>query len=69
MLAGLGLDGPALRAEAEGAAHRPALRAATRRAVALRIFGAPTFMVGDEMFWGNDRLERALAWARNPALR
>lgn len=32
-------------------------------AVALHIFGAPTFMVGDEMFWGNDRLERALAWA------
>jgi len=66
LLAGLGLDGPALRAEAEGPAHRPALRAATQRAVALHIFGAPTFMVGDEMFWGNDRLERALAWARSP---
>ena len=64
LLAGLGLDGPAVRAEAESAAHRPALRAATERAVALHIFGAPTFMVGDEMFWGNDRLERALAWAR-----
>ncbi|HEY0987621.1 MAG TPA: 2-hydroxychromene-2-carboxylate isomerase [Kofleriaceae bacterium] len=69
LLGGLGLDGPALRAEAEGAAYRPALRAATQRAVALRIFGAPTFMVGDEMFWGNDRLERALAWARSSALR
>jgi len=66
LLAGLGLDGPALRAEAEGPAHRPALRAATQRAVALHIFGAPTFMVGDEMFWGNDRLERALGWARSP---
>lgn len=63
LLAGLGLDGPAVRAEAEGPAHRPALRAATERAVALHIFGAPTFLVGDEMFWGNDRLERALAWA------
>lgn len=66
VLAGLGLDGPALRAEAEGPAYRPALRAATQRAVALRIFGAPTFLVGDEMFWGNDRLERALAWAGRP---
>jgi 2-hydroxychromene-2-carboxylate isomerase len=64
LLAGLGLDGAALRAEADGPAHRPALRAATERAVALGIFGAPMFLVGDEMFWGNDRLERALAWAR-----
>jgi 2-hydroxychromene-2-carboxylate isomerase len=64
LLAGLGLDGPALRAEAEGPAYRPALRAATERAVALGVFGAPTFVVGDELFWGNDRLERALAWAK-----
>jgi 2-hydroxychromene-2-carboxylate isomerase len=67
LLAGLGLEGPALRAEAEGA-YRPALRGATQRAAQLRIFGAPMFVVGDEMFWGNDRLERALAWAqRAPA--
>ncbi|MBL8458016.1 MAG: 2-hydroxychromene-2-carboxylate isomerase, partial [Zoogloea sp.] len=26
-------------------------------------FGAPTFFVGDEMFWGNDRLDDALALA------
>jgi 2-hydroxychromene-2-carboxylate isomerase len=67
LLAGLGLDGAALRAEAEGPSHRPALRLATERAVALHIFGAPTFVVGDELFWGNDRLERALAWARTAA--
>lgn len=67
LLAGLGLDGPTVRAEAESPARRPALRAATERAVALHIFGAPTFMVGDEMFWGNDRLERALAWASGAA--
>jgi hypothetical protein len=29
----------------------------------LDIFGAPTFVVGEEMFWGNDRLEQALDWA------
>ena len=28
------------------------------------IFGAPSFIVGDELFWGNDRLEQALAMAR-----
>jgi 2-hydroxychromene-2-carboxylate isomerase len=67
LLAGLGLDGPAVRAEAESPAHRPALRDATERAVALHIFGAPTFLVGDEMFWGNDRLERAVAWASGAA--
>jgi len=63
LLAGLGLDGPALRDESMTPAHRPALRAATERAAALHIFGAPTFVVGDELFWGNDRLERALAFA------
>jgi 2-hydroxychromene-2-carboxylate isomerase len=63
LLAGLGLDGRTLREEAISPAHKPALRAATERASALHIFGAPTFAVGDELFWGNDRLERALAWA------
>jgi 2-hydroxychromene-2-carboxylate isomerase len=65
LLAGLGLDGPAVRAEADSPAHRPALRAATERAVALHIFGAPSFVIGEELFWGNDRLERALAYARD----
>lgn len=67
LLAGLGLDGPALRDEAISPGRKPALRAATERATALGIFGAPMFAVGDELFWGNDRLERALAWAQRPA--
>jgi len=67
LLAAQGLDGAALRAEAEGPGHRPALRAATARAIELHIFGAPTFVAGGELFWGNDRLERALAWARTAA--
>jgi len=45
------------------------LRAATERAIALRIFGAPTAVVGDELFWGNDRLEDAVAWAVTAASR
>jgi 2-hydroxychromene-2-carboxylate isomerase len=36
----------------------------------LGIFGSPTFAVGQEIFWGDDRLEEALAWATetHPAL-
>jgi len=29
----------------------------------LGVFGVPTFAVGREIFWGDDRLEQALAWA------
>jgi 2-hydroxychromene-2-carboxylate isomerase len=29
----------------------------------LGIFGSPTFAVGREVFWGDDRMEEALAWA------
>jgi 2-hydroxychromene-2-carboxylate isomerase len=64
LLAELGVDGPAIRAEAESPVWRPRLRAATERAASLGIFGAPTFMVGDEMFFGNDRLEQAMDWSR-----
>ena len=39
------------------------LRTATERAISLQIFGAPSFLVGAELFWGNDRLETAVAWA------
>jgi len=39
------------------------LRANTDAAIAARIFGAPSFTVGDELFWGDDRLEDALDWA------
>ncbi|MEO1285297.1 MAG: 2-hydroxychromene-2-carboxylate isomerase, partial [Pseudomonadota bacterium] len=28
------------------------------------IFGAPCFRVSQELFWGNDRLEEALAWEK-----
>jgi 2-hydroxychromene-2-carboxylate isomerase len=41
------------------------LRAETETARTLGVFGAPTFVTADgELFWGNDRLEQALAWAR-----
>lgn len=38
------------------AAHRDDLRARTDQAITLGIFGAPTFQVGDELWWGQDRM-------------
>jgi 2-hydroxychromene-2-carboxylate isomerase len=36
--------------------------AATEQARQLGMFGSPTFVVGNEIFWGDDRLADALAW-------
>jgi 2-hydroxychromene-2-carboxylate isomerase len=38
--------------------------AETDAARKLGIFGSPTFAIGAEIFWGDDRLEDALEWAR-----
>ena len=41
------------------------LRAQTEEAQRLGLFGAPSFTTADgELFWGNDRLEPALRWAK-----
>jgi len=42
--------------------------AATAEAKSLGIFGSPTFVVGGELFWGDDRLDDALHWFRNARL-
>jgi 2-hydroxychromene-2-carboxylate isomerase len=66
ILAGLNLDAPKILAAAEADANKTALRQQTAEAQQLGIFGAPTFVTPDgELFWGNDRLERALQWARD----
>ena len=58
------VDGPdAVIQAALGVENKLRLRANTESAAARGIFGAPTFFVGEEMFWGNDRLEDALALA------
>ena len=41
------------------------LRARTEQAQECGIFGAPSFRVGNELFWGDDRLEDAMAWAES----
>jgi 2-hydroxychromene-2-carboxylate isomerase len=52
-----GFDAQALIALASEQATKDALRAGTEAAVARGVFGAPTFFVGDQMFWGQDRLD------------
>lgn len=47
--------------------NRLILRRSTEEAMARGLFGAPSFTVGDELFWGDDRLEQALAWTTRHA--
>jgi 2-hydroxychromene-2-carboxylate isomerase len=57
VIEGAGLDAGAILARAGEDAVKERLRANTDEAVARGSFGAPTFFVGDEMFFGNDRLD------------
>ena len=63
VLESLGLPAAELLERVGSAEEKPKLRAQVQRAQSLGIFGAPTFFVGGEMYWGNDRLEDALAAA------
>ncbi|AKU98999.1 2-hydroxychromene-2-carboxylate isomerase [Labilithrix luteola] len=47
-------------AAADSDAVKEGLRAETEAAAARGVFGVPTFVVGDELYWGQDRLELAL---------
>jgi 2-hydroxychromene-2-carboxylate isomerase len=50
---------------AQSDANKLRLREQTAQAQRAGVFGAPTFVTTDgELFWGNDRLERALLWAK-----
>lgn len=44
-------------------AVKDALKAETGEAQRLGLFGAPSFVAGSELFWGDDRLEQALDFA------
>jgi 2-hydroxychromene-2-carboxylate isomerase len=65
ILKNLGLDGDAVLAQSQSDDIKSLLRGETEQAGKLGIFGAPSFIAADgELFWGNDRLETALKWAR-----
>jgi 2-hydroxychromene-2-carboxylate isomerase len=55
--AGLGLDGAEFVRRAESEPVREELKRITDEAIARGVFGAPMFFVGEEMFWGKDRLD------------
>jgi 2-hydroxychromene-2-carboxylate isomerase len=65
LVASLGVASEPVLARAQSDEIKTALRAETDEAQRLGIFGAPSFVTADgELFWGNDRLEAALAWAK-----
>jgi 2-hydroxychromene-2-carboxylate isomerase len=63
IIASLERDPDAVLARAVAPENKERLRRTGEEASRLGIFGAPTFVVGEELFWGNDRLEDALTWA------
>jgi 2-hydroxychromene-2-carboxylate isomerase len=68
-LADIGQDAARVVALAASPAIDAAYKSATDEARKLGIFGVPTFVAGRELFWGDDRLDDAIAWHRNGALR
>ena len=65
ILSTLELDAPRIIESAKEQDNKDRLRAQTQQSVDKGIFGAPTFVIGDEIFWGNDRLEDAIAFFKN----
>lgn len=66
VLQAAGFDPAAVLALAGEPAVKQRLKAVTEEAVARGVFGAPTMFVGEQMFWGQDRLDavrQALAGA------
>ena len=52
-----GIDAADFNSMVNDPAVKEQLKRNTEEAVARGVFGAPTFFVGEEMFWGQDRLE------------
>jgi 2-hydroxychromene-2-carboxylate isomerase len=68
ILTELGLSASDILDQAQAESAKTRLREQTERARIKGIFGAPTFFVGTEMFWGNDRLDDALRFAADRKL-
>ncbi len=63
ILTALGLPAADILDQAQSEPTKTRLREQTEQARRRGIFGAPTFFVGTEMFWGDDRLDDALLFA------
>ncbi|MEP2534052.1 2-hydroxychromene-2-carboxylate isomerase [Shimia sp.] len=64
-LRAIGQDPDRVLAAVESTDCESAYLKATEDARQLGIFGAPSFTVGTELFWGDDRLEDAIDWAKS----
>jgi 2-hydroxychromene-2-carboxylate isomerase len=65
LLRGLGVVPDQALARAQSDEIKSKLREETEAAQRHGVFGAPSFVTVDgELFWGNDRLEQALKWAK-----
>ena len=64
VLSGLGVDPATIFPQAELDPVKRQLRAFTDEAAALGVFGAPNAIINGELFFGQDRLEDAIAWAK-----
>lgn len=65
ILAALDLAAAALLTAAQTPENKRRLAEQTAEAGRLGIFGAPTLMVGTQLFWGGDRIDPALERARS----
>jgi 2-hydroxychromene-2-carboxylate isomerase len=64
ILEDMGIDSRQAFEQAASEEVKQALRLNTKMALERGIFGAPSLISSDgELFWGNDRLEQAVAWA------
>ncbi len=57
IISAAGLDADELMSDIENQSIKDELKENTEEAIRRGVFGAPTFFVGDEMFFGNDRLD------------
>ncbi len=64
LLDGLRLDSQRILSRIEQPEIKDRLKRQTAAAQELGIFGAPSFVCGNELFWGDDRLEQAIAWSK-----
>ncbi|HEX9426951.1 MAG TPA: 2-hydroxychromene-2-carboxylate isomerase [Candidatus Polarisedimenticolia bacterium] len=69
VLRDLGQDAEAVLALAQSPGNKERLRLQTEAAWSSGVFGAPSLLVDGELFWGNDRLEEAFLWYKDPGKR
>jgi len=64
-IASAGANPETVLEKAQSPESKQKLREQTDEAMRIGIFGAPTVVVGEELFWGNDRLEDAVTLAKS----